>query len=86
MTSVPGKLLIQHYGTSSVPVSDWSNMIQLVAYKLVGLSTSDVNLCGSYVGIYSKTIHFQVTDVNNLKSNIYTKTMVVKTGTENFLF
>ena len=54
--------------------------MQLVAYKLIALDNSNVNLCGSYVGIYSKNINFKATDVNGLDSNVFTKTMVVSTG------
>lgn len=57
-------------------------MIQLTAYKLVALADADVNLCGTYAGIYSKTINFQAVDTDGVKSNIYSKTMVVKTGFE----
>ena len=61
-------------------ISDWNTMLQYVAYKLVALSKSSVNLCGNYVGIYTKNINFQIFDVNGAASNIYTKTMVVQTG------
>ena len=79
-SGTPGKILIQKFGDAALTIDVWSNQLQLAAYKLEALATADVNLCGSYAGIYTRKFNFQVTDVNNEKSNIYTKNMVVKTG------
>ena len=79
-SAIPGQIVIQHLGSGTLSNAEWSSTIQLVAYKLIALSSANVNLCGSYVGIYSKNIHFQATDINGLKSNVFTKTMVVATG------
>lgn len=79
-TATPGEIVIQNLGTSNLSNDEWSATMHLVAYKLIALDNANVNLCGSYVGTYSKNINFKVTDVNNVDSNIFIKTMVVSTG------
>lgn len=80
VTQTPGRIQINNFGSTPLSTSDWTDMIRLVAYRLVDVKLEVAGTCASYVGTYTRTINFQVNDINGGQSNIYTKTLQVESA------
>ena len=80
VTQTPGRIQINNFGSSPLNTGDWTDMIRLVAYRMVDVKLEVANTCASYVGKYTRTINFLVNDVNGGQSNVYSKTMRVESA------
>ena len=64
ITEVPGYIRVNNFGSSSLTVDGWIEMIRLVAYKMVDVKLEVAGTCDSYVGSYTRTFNFQAYDEN----------------------
>ena len=65
--------------------SDWTKTIRFAGYRIPQLANEEkANLCSEFVGTHTRTIKFQVYDVNGGSSEIYSKSLTVHSAT--FMF
>jgi hypothetical protein len=78
----PGKLEIRKLDSSQTPTDhEWTIMLRQVAYRMKTLAVeSRVNLCKDFVGKYTRTFKYVITDTNDVESPPYYKTMNVQSA------